>query len=51
MDITAPETWGSAIYLWIVPIVVGDAIFPPIRPKWWSLPAGRSRPTATPTFG
>ncbi|MGO4435376.1 DedA family protein, partial [Paenarthrobacter sp. RAF9] len=30
MDITAPETWGSAIYLWIVPIVVGDAIFPPI---------------------
>ncbi|MET3904782.1 membrane-associated protein [Paenarthrobacter sp. 4246] len=30
MDITAPETWGSAIYLWIVPIVLGDAIFPPI---------------------
>lgn len=30
MDITAPASWGSAIYLWIVPIVVGDAIFPPI---------------------
>src|SRR4029453_2893094 len=30
MDFIAPETWGSAIYLWIVPMVLGDAIFPPI---------------------
>lgn len=30
MDFITPETWGSAIYLWIVPIVLGDAIFPPI---------------------
>ncbi|MFH5879868.1 DedA family protein [Arthrobacter sp. NA-172] len=30
MDITTAEGWGAAIYVWIVPMVVGDAIFPPI---------------------
>ena len=30
MDITTAEGWGAAIYMWIIPMVVGDAIFPPI---------------------
>ncbi|MFK0008362.1 DedA family protein [Paenarthrobacter sp. NPDC090520] len=30
MDFTSPDTWGSAIYLWVVPFVLGDAVFPPI---------------------
>jgi membrane-associated protein len=30
MDMTTAEGWGAAIYAWIVPMVVGDAIFPPI---------------------
>lgn len=30
MDITAIDGWGAAIYVWIIPMVVGDAIFPPI---------------------
>jgi membrane-associated protein len=30
MDITTAEGWGAAIYVWIIPMVVGDAIFPPI---------------------
>lgn len=30
MDLGNADSWGAAIYLWIFPIVVGDAIFPPI---------------------
>lgn len=30
MDITTAEGWGAAIYFWIVPMVVGNAIFPPL---------------------
>ena len=30
MDITAADGWGAAIYVWIIPMVVGDAFFPPI---------------------
>ncbi|MHA7200144.1 DedA family protein [Arthrobacter alkaliphilus] len=30
MDITAADGWGAAIYAWIIPMVVGDAFFPPI---------------------
>lgn len=30
MDITTAEGWGATIYVWIVPMVVGDAFFPPI---------------------
>lgn len=30
MDFGNADSWGAAIYFWIVPLVVGDAIFPPI---------------------
>lgn len=30
MDLTTAEGWGAAIYAWIIPAVMGDAIFPPI---------------------
>ncbi|MCB5291753.1 hypothetical protein BJQ90_01181 [Arthrobacter sp. SO3] len=30
MDFGNAESWGDAIYLWIIPVVMGDAIFPPI---------------------
>ncbi|GLU58955.1 hypothetical protein Pure05_14680 [Paenarthrobacter ureafaciens] len=30
VDFISPDSWGSAIYLWIVPVVLGDAIFPPV---------------------
>jgi membrane-associated protein len=30
MDLGNGESWGAAIYFWIVPVVVGDAIFPPV---------------------
>jgi membrane protein DedA with SNARE-associated domain len=30
MDLGNAESWGAAIYFWIVPVVVGDAIFPPV---------------------
>ncbi|MBO1269708.1 DedA family protein [Arthrobacter cavernae] len=30
MDMTTAEGWGTAIYLWIIPVVLGDAIFPPV---------------------
>ncbi|MHC6219181.1 DedA family protein [Arthrobacter sp. MMS24-S77] len=30
MDITNADGWGAAIYVWIIPMVVGDAFFPPI---------------------
>lgn len=30
MDFASPDTWGPAIYLWVVPLVLGDAMFPPI---------------------
>ncbi|WP_284979126.1 VTT domain-containing protein [Arthrobacter sp. fls2-241-R2A-200] len=40
MDITAPDTWGSAIYLWIVPMVMADAIFPPIPSEMMVITGG-----------
>lgn len=30
MDFGNADTWGAAIYFWIIPVVLGDAIFPPI---------------------
>lgn len=30
MDLGNADSWGAAIYFWIFPFVVGDAIFPPI---------------------
>ncbi|TLM74982.1 DedA family protein [Pseudarthrobacter sp. NamB4] len=28
MDFGSADSWGSAIYFWIIPVVLGDAIFP-----------------------
>ena len=28
MDFGSAESWGAAIYFWIIPVVLGDAIFP-----------------------
>lgn len=30
MDFGNADSWGAAIYFWIFPLVLGDAIFPPI---------------------
>ncbi len=30
MDFGNADSWGAAIYVWIIPLVLGDAIFPPI---------------------
>jgi membrane protein DedA with SNARE-associated domain len=30
MDFGNADSWGAAIYFWIIPLVIGDAIFPPI---------------------
>jgi membrane-associated protein len=30
MDFGNADSWGEAIYFWIMPVVLGDAIFPPI---------------------
>ncbi|WP_307078306.1 DedA family protein [Arthrobacter pascens] len=30
MDFGNADSWGTAIYFWIIPVVLGDAIFPPI---------------------
>ena len=30
MDFGSADSWGAAIYFWIIPVVLGDAIFPPI---------------------
>ncbi|MGO4189164.1 DedA family protein [Pseudarthrobacter sp. TAF60_1] len=30
MDFGNADSWGAAIYFWIIPAVLGDAIFPPI---------------------
>ncbi|UVJ40212.1 DedA family protein [Arthrobacter sp. CJ23] len=30
MDLTTAEGWGTMIYFWIIPVVLGDAIFPPV---------------------
>ncbi|WP_426998149.1 DedA family protein [Pseudarthrobacter sp. N5] len=30
MDLSNADTWGAAIYFWIIPLVLGDAVFPPI---------------------
>ncbi len=30
MDFGNADSWGAAIYFWIIPTVLGDAIFPPI---------------------
>ncbi|MCU1540964.1 MAG: DedA family protein [Arthrobacter sp.] len=30
MDLGNADSWGDMIYFWIVPIVMGDAIFPPV---------------------
>lgn len=30
MDFGSADSWGAAIYFWIFPLVIGDALFPPI---------------------
>ncbi|AXJ09859.1 DedA family protein [Arthrobacter sp. PM3] len=30
MDLGNADSWGAAIYFWIFPLVIGDAIFPPL---------------------
>lgn len=30
MDFGNADSWGAAIYFWIIPVVLGDAIFPPV---------------------
>lgn len=30
MDFGGIDSWGAAFYLWVIPMVIGDAIFPPI---------------------
>ena len=30
MDFGNADSWGAAIYFWIFPFVIGDAIFPPV---------------------
>lgn len=30
MDFGSVDSWGTALYFWVIPLVVGDAIFPPI---------------------
>ncbi|HKU04134.1 MAG TPA: VTT domain-containing protein [Arthrobacter sp.] len=30
MDFGSVDSWGAALYFWVIPVVVGDAIFPPI---------------------
>jgi membrane-associated protein len=30
MDLANADSWGAAIYFWIIPVVLGDAIFPPV---------------------
>ncbi|WP_232083355.1 DedA family protein [Arthrobacter sp. SO5] len=30
MDLGNADSWGTALYFWIIPFVMGDAIFPPV---------------------
>ncbi|MCA4134400.1 DedA family protein [Arthrobacter sp. M4] len=30
MDTSFADGWGAAIYFWIIPMVLGDAVFPPV---------------------
>ena len=30
MDFGGIDSWGATVYLWVIPMVIGDAIFPPI---------------------
>jgi len=30
MDFGSVDSWGTALYFWVIPVVIGDAIFPPI---------------------
>ncbi|GGH98287.1 DedA family protein [Arthrobacter liuii] len=30
MDFGSVDSWGAALYFWVIPLVIGDAIFPPI---------------------
>lgn len=30
MDTSFADGWGAAIYFWIIPLVLGDAVFPPL---------------------
>lgn len=40
MDLANADTWGSAIYFWIIPVVLGDAIFPPLPSEMVVITAG-----------
>lgn len=40
MDFGNADSWGAAIYFWIIPVVLGDAIFPPIPSEMVVITAG-----------
>ena len=40
MDFGNADSWGAAIYFWIIPAVLGDAIFPPIPSEMVVITAG-----------
>lgn len=40
MDNGYADSWGTAIYFWIIPIVLGDAIFPPVPSEMVVITAG-----------
>ncbi len=40
MDLANADTWGAAIYFWIIPVVLGDAIFPPLPSEMVVITAG-----------
>jgi membrane protein DedA with SNARE-associated domain len=40
MDLANADTWGAAIYFWIIPVVLGDAIFPPVPSEMVVITAG-----------
>ncbi|KNH19606.1 membrane protein [Arthrobacter sp. ZBG10] len=40
MDFGSADSWGAAIYFWIIPAVLGDAIFPPIPSEMVVITAG-----------
>ena len=40
MDLANADTWGASIYFWIIPVVLGDAIFPPLPSEMVVITAG-----------
>ncbi|MFP5365474.1 DedA family protein [Pseudarthrobacter phenanthrenivorans] len=40
MDFGSADSWGTAIYFWIIPVVLGDAIFPLVPSEMVVITAG-----------